>query len=290
MRRAAYHALAIAACLIPCVAAAAEGSVSLEPVGAIEGCKVPECALPGPDGKVFLSNIEAGEDEYWSNDGKGFIMQADPTGKVVAERWLDSTEKAPLNAPKGMCILEDYLFFTDNDRLIRVPLDKKYPVVEVPLPHTQELNDLATDGTFVYTTDTALSMIYKVGVNGGQTILQAPPSVNGVTCFKGKIFAVSWGEHDLYEIDPSGDKPPVAFGLANHFTTLDGIELLDDGTFLVSDFDGNKVCSVSADRKTVNTLVEVETPADIGLDRGKGLLYVPLLTKDRIEVFRIVSK
>ena len=101
------------------------------------------------------------------------------------------------------------------------------------------------------------------------------------------MFGVSWDLHEIDELDPSGGKAPVAFGLAEHFTNLDGIEVVEDGTFIVSDFMGNKVCAISPDRASVTTLAELDTPADIGLNRTDGLLYVPQLTQDKVAVYRI---
>ena len=82
----------------------------------------------------------------------------------------------------------------------------------------------------------------------------------------------------------------MAFGLAEHFTNLDGIEVLDDDSNIVSDFMGNKVSLISPDRKTVTTLAEADTPADIGINRRNGLLYVPHFMKDKLTVFRLERK
>ena len=43
---------------------------------------------------------------------------------------------------------------------------------------------------------------------------------------------------NIYEIDPAGVAEPIPFGLSSHFTNLDAIEVLPDGSFLVSDFKG----------------------------------------------------
>ena len=78
---------------------------------------------------------------------------------------------------------------------------------------------------------------------------------------------------------------PEPFGFAEHFTNLDGIEVLDDGTFLVSDFKGNAIWLISADRQSVRRLIELDSPADIGLDRKRMRLYVPQFMKDRVAVY-----
>ena len=101
------------------------------------------------------------------------------------------------------------------------------------------------------------------------------------------MFGISWSLHEIYELDPSGKKDPVAFGLAEHFVNLDGIEVLDDGTFIISDFMGNAVYAVSPDRSTVRTLIEIHTPADIGINRTEGLLYVPHFKEDVVSVYRL---
>ncbi|MBN2307831.1 MAG: hypothetical protein JXR94_02605 [Candidatus Hydrogenedentes bacterium] len=272
--------------------AAAQGAAqgwTLEQAAVVEGFLVPECLCPDPEsGAVYVSNVEAAEDEYWNDDGKGFVSRMTATGEIEALRWLDTDPLAVLNGPKGLCILKGNLYIADNGRLLRCPIKEKGPVAEVPLPRTGKLNDLATDGEFLYVSDTELGLVYKVGPTGSQTIIQAPPSVNGVTCFRGRLFAVGWDTHEVYELDPSGDNPPVPFGVAEHFTNLDGIEVLADGTFIVSDFMGNQVCSIAPDRKTVQVLVQLESPADIGIDRTRGLLYVPQFMLNKAVIYKLL--
>jgi len=118
-------------------------------------------------------------------------------------------------------------------------------------------------------------------------VIKAPEAVNGITFHDGRMYAVSWKLHEIYELDPSGKAEPKPFGLASHFAGLDGIEVLEGGTFVVSDFAGNKVCTISPDRKTVRTYLRVQSPADIGIDRKRGLLYVPLFMKNRVCTYEL---
>lgn len=261
----------------------------LEPVKSIKKCKVPECVVAdAANALVYISNIESQPEEYWSDDGKGFISLMTSDGKLLKRRWLNSTPEAVLNAPKGMCILNDILYFADNDRLLCRSLHPGGQLTHIPVPDAERLNDLATDGTFVYVSDTARGVIYKINPASKEaTTLKAPPSVNGIAFHDGAFFAVSWDQHDIFEIDLQGEAEPQPFGLAAYFSALDGIEVLDDGTFIVSDFEGNKLWAVGSDRKAMAPLVEVETPADIGLDRKRMLLFVPLFMKDEVAIFRL---
>jgi len=212
-------------------------------VRVVEGFNVPECVFPDiAGGAVYVSNIDAEEGAYWSNDRKGHIARLTPEGDVTDARWLDSGPAAPINSPKGMCRLGDYLYFTDNTRLMRVSLKESGAAPEeIRLPEARMLNDLASDGKCVYVSDTSLGRAYRVDEAGLATHFSAIPSVNGLTCHDGRVYAVSWDGHEVYELDPEGREPAKPFGLAKHFSNLDGIEALEDGSFLVSDFTGNKV-------------------------------------------------
>lgn len=248
-----------------------------EEVIVVEGFQVPECALPLGDG-VLVSNIDADADNYWTDDGAGFISLLSPDGEVLEERWLER-----LDAPKGMCVVGEMLFIADNTRVLMVR-DRQLVGV-LAMPDAERLNDMASDGEYAYVTDTLAGAIYRLAPGGEVIALKSPRSPNGVTCHEGRVLVASWHLHDVFEVDPAGVEDPRAFGLAERFTNLDGIEVLEDGTILVSDFYGNKVSAISADERSVTTLVELECPADIGVDRERNRLYVPQFLIDKVAVF-----
>jgi len=274
-------------------AARAPAKWTADAVQTVKGFSVPECVAvdAAGAGAAYVSNIETPDEGYWVDDGKGFVSRMKPGGEMAALRWADSTKDVPLNAPKGMCVLNGSLYVADNTRVVRLPIAPAAPAAKViAVPGAARLNDVATSGGAVWVSDTGAAKVYRIDSKGKVDTIRAPASVNGITFFKGKMFAVSWDLHEMYELDPSGLREPQAFGLASHFKNLDGIEVLDDGTFIVSDFTGGKVCTIAPDRKTVHTLLEAETPADIGLDRERGLLYVPMLTKDCVGVYRLAEQ
>ncbi len=260
-------------------------------IAAIEGLDVPEClVVDEPKGLVYISNVSTKTEGYWEDDGVGFISLATTGGDLKELHWLNSSPAFPINGPKGMCVLDGKLYFNDNTRLLKCALGVPGTPEPISLPRSKKLNDLGTDGVCVYVTDTELGIIYKIDPRGGAQELKAPEGVNGVTSWKGRLFAVSWTQHEVYELDPQGKQDPRPFGVAEHFTNLDGIEVLEDGTFVVSDFMGNKVSLISPDEKTVTTLLECESPADFGLDRKRGLLLVPELMKNRAVLYKLEKK
>jgi len=257
-------------------------------VTTITGFDVPECALYEPDsGTVYVSNIESKPDEYWTDDARGYVAIVGDDNRLTAKRCVQSKPAFILNSPKGMCLLGDYLYFADNTRLIRCPAAGGDS--EVLASGFKKANDLATDGESIWLSDTAAGKVFCVSPNGEMREIEAPASINGLTFFGEAMFGVSWDLHEVYELDPSGKNPPEAFGLAGHFKNLDGIEVLDDGTFIVSDFMGDAVYTISPDRTRVKKLIEIPTPADIGLNRKDGLLYVPQFMENKLSVYRILT-
>jgi hypothetical protein len=247
---------------------------------------VPECALPVPGSdRVFVSNVAAAKGEYWTDDGKGFLSVL-VGGRMQRLRWLQSKPGAVLDGPKGMCLFRGKLYFTDNTRLLRCNPDDGSGL-EVVAEGFGKANDLATDGDAVWLSDGQESKIWRIAEDGAKREIVAPKGVNGITFAQGRMFAVSWELHDVYEVFPIGAKDPRPFRLADHFTNLDGIEVLADGTFIVSDFMGNKVCAITPDGKTVYTLVQLESPADIGIDRQGMILYIPQFFTDKVVLFRL---
>lgn len=276
-------------------AVAGRAEWTAERVAVVEGFQTPESVAVDPkSGAAYVSNVvtaDAPGQGPWDEDGRGFISRLKPGGELDVLEWREKTRRGlrvgTLNAPKGICIIPGQLRVADINRMVYFDMTRDRPGIVTPIRRAQRLNDMATDGKAVYLSDTGAGVIHRLAP-GEHCLLKAPPAVNGVTWFQGKLYAVSWSEHDVYELDPLGKTEPQPFGLASHFTALDGIEVLDEETILVSDFPGNKVSLIGLKgEKTVTTLFETTTPADVGLDRKRSLLYVPLFTAGQVEVYRL---
>lgn len=264
------------------------GSLNAKHIVTLEGFQYPESALfDAKSGNIFVSNIECAPLGYWVDDGKAFISLLKKDNTIQTLRWVDSKPTALMNGNKGLTILGEHLYVADNTRLLRCTLSGQH--VEVVASGFQKANDLCSDGSNVWLSDTGAGKIYCIKPSGEKREIKSPLSPNGLTFFGTKMFGVSWDLHEVYELDPAGKNEPIPFGLASYFTNLDGIEVLKDGTFIVSDFKGHKVCAISADRKTVTTLINLETPADIGVDHEAGILYVPQLLANKVSVFKLTG-
>jgi DNA-binding beta-propeller fold protein YncE len=257
----------------------------------LEGFSAPECVVVDPGtGMAYVSNMASPPETYWADTGKGFISRLRSDGTVDALRWVESTDAFVLHQPKGMAIHDGKLYAADNTRVLVISIADARPLATLEVSGAERLNDMATDGKRVYVSDTGTGKILRLDLSGqGQhEIVGRIGGINGITLDQGRLYAVSWTLHEIFEV-PLADGPhlPIAFDLDRHFTNLDGIERMPDGSFLVSDFTGNRVAAVSADRRGVKTLFELTTPADIGIDRERQRLYVPQLQSDRVVVLSL---
>ena len=263
---------------------------SFEPVESVKGFKTPECAEVSPvDGTVYVSNLYAlTRTTVGALDSNGFISTLEPGGKVRDRQAIKGTPKLPIHGVAGMCFFKGYLYFNDRNGLKRWRLDGSGAVEVVPVPGSKSFNDAGSDDNYVYMTGN--DCIYRVDAEGKSGKFIDLKGVNGIKSWKGKLFAVTTAKDksDLYELDPAGKEAPKAFGLAPKFAGIDGIEVLPDGTFLITDCHGHKVYSVAPDRKTVKLLAEgLEYPADLGVDFERKLVYVPQFFKGTVEVYRL---
>lgn len=262
-------------------------------VGVMEGFDIPESVAVDADNEMlFASNVSAavegdGYDRFWANDGTGHISLLTTPDLVTSPRWRDSSAETPLNAPKGLCLFAGSLWVADNDQLVRFPLEPNTPGVRLAIPGAQKLNDITTNGESLFVSDIDAGKVYKVSADGQASDVKAPEGVNGLTYHAGQLYAVSWSLRNLYILDPSGENDPWPIDISEHLQSADGVEVLDDGAILVSDFVGGKVIAYNPAKGKVNTLLETQTPADIALDRNRKLLYVPSFLGNRIEVYRL---
>ncbi len=257
-------------------------------ISVIPNGNMPECvAIDSSGGVVYISNMVAPEKNYWEADGKGFITKAALDGKVLALRWRVSTDAVRLSKPKGTWIQDGMLYVADIDGVAIYNL-RDGSARRLTVPGGKMLNDVAAFGGAVYVSDTATGLIHKLG-DPGATIAGCE-AINGITFTPdGRLFAVSWGLHEVFELDPKGKTPPKPFGLADQFKNLDAIEVLDDGTFLVTDYTGGRLVTISPDRKTVRTLAEFGQAADVALDRKTMRLYATSMVGNEVIIFQLAK-
>jgi hypothetical protein len=258
------------------------------PAEIAQGLSTPESVLYDAEQDVyFISNINGAATEA---DDNGFISRVNAETLQAEEKWIDGAKaEVTLHAPKGLAIAGDDLYVSDVTTVRRFDRKTGAPKGEVAIRGASFLNDLATDGTVVYVSDSGLDSkfaptgkdaIWKIENDkatrfAAGTELKAP---NGLAVVDGKVWSVAYKGNELYAIE----KGKKANATILPSSGLDGLAVLPDGSFVVTSWDGKAIYR-GKPGETFQAVVEnVEAPADIGYDSKRNRLLIPHFTQSKV--------
>ncbi|WP_437947765.1 hypothetical protein WME98_44785 [Sorangium sp. So ce296] len=264
----------------------------------VGGFTTPESVLHDEERDVYLvSNIVGSPVD---KDDRGFISRVSPDGEVLDLTWIDgASEGVTLSAPKGMAIAGGKLYVADIDAVRVFDAGDGAPIQDIEVPGAGLLNDIAVmpDGAIVVSdTGVTLEGGAITGVGTDALVVIAPsgqvsrivadpalPHPNGVACADGEIWVAYLGAARVDVYDASGERRRE---LALPAGSLDGLVRLDDGRVLVSSWDAGAIFAIDpagGAAPRVSTLAEdLPSPADLGWDRSRNRLLVPLFNDDEV--------
>lgn len=301
-----YWLLPAAALLLPlaaCGGAEDADAPITEPtlVASVEGFSTPESVLWDADQQVwFVSNINGGPS---AKDDNGFISRLAADGTVEDIRWVSGGRgDVTLHAPKGMALQGDLLWVTDIDALRA--FDRRTGALMASMEFGEQakfLNDIAAtpDGA-LYVTDTGIHIgpdgithpgpdrIFKV-VDGMMEVIAEGEHLerpNGITwdAANERLLMVPFGGTSLFALTPEGRIGAIGTGPGGH----DGVEILADGRVVITSWEGGSVFVMGTDGAEHTILMSgLDAPADLGVDRARNLLAIPLFNANRVEFWRV---
>lgn len=256
----------------------------------VEGLEGPEAVRWDPDQRVwFVANFgEGGEDE---RDANGFISRVGADGDVDSLRFMVGTDDAPLHMPRGMFITGDTLWVADVDGVHG--FDRRggahLAFVDFRSHEPGFLNDVAAaPGGPLHVTDTGSGRVYRIPAGGGAPEIlvdSLPDPPNGITwSAEHQAFLLApWGEGQVIRsLTPEGAVDSVAMVPAGRF---DGIEVVGDGYLLATQVDSSLwLVRDGTPSRVVRTRGR---PADIAYDPERGLVAVPYIALNRVDVWEV---
>ncbi len=240
----------------------------------VEGFAESEAVRHDPTADVYLvANINGDPTE---KDDNGFIARVSPDGEITDLRWIDGEAgDFELNAPKGMAIKGDTLFVADIDVVRAFDRESGAHIEDRPVDGAQFLNDIAIDGAgSLWVTDTFRMSLHRMDGMSAETIVEGEDfgQPNGVDIHGDGLAVLLWGGGTKH-VDPTtgavGDMP------APEGEQLDGIVMMDDGSYLVSSWDLVGVVRVASDGTVTEVAGDIPEAADIGFDFARNRLLVP---------------
>jgi sugar lactone lactonase YvrE len=275
-------------------------------VASMANFRSPESVRYDPDQDVwFVSNIAGfGSDK----DGRGYIVRIDASRLDSSSIFaISGVNGVHLDAPKGMAIQGDTLWVADIDVLRGFDRRNGLPVATIDFTAFKPtlLNDVAVgpDGT-LRVTDSGILMtekgvlrpggdkIFSVGAGRVVTVLQRGPQLgepNGITWDSagGRWIVVGFRRFnatvDAYARDMSASQKVSASG-----GEFDGVEVLPTGAVVYTCWTDSSV-HVVADGRDEKLVRFVPEAADIGYDRKRGVIAIPLVMMDQVAFYALPS-
>jgi sugar lactone lactonase YvrE len=260
-----------------------------KPLKLIDSIPGPESVAVGPDGAWYVSSFGK-----FDVKGDGAIFRIDP------DKGTREVFAGGLDDPCGVIFAGGTLWVADRRGVYRVSRGKTELVfAEKQFPRPLHfLNDLATDPSGkLYVSDTGDSTSHgavfllvpgkRPTVVSGSDTAEAAASANGLfRAGRDTLYVVGYHSSTLSVTDGHGSWKTLATGLG----APDGIEPALGNAFYVSDNVGGDLFWVPrAGGSPAKLASGLQSPADLVVDRERGLLLVPENSGNRLRVYRLAS-
>lgn len=258
------------------------------------GLSTPESILYDAQNDVYLvSNINGNPS---AADGNGYISRLSPDGTVLDLKWIDGeSANVALNGPKGMAISGGVLYVSDITAVRLFDANTGAPKASVIIDGASFLNDAVAgpDGS-VYISDSGISFatgemvvvpgadaIYRVDPGGSTKLVSGDlDRPNGLAVKDGEILMVAFGSKGL--LSGYGPDGAATSSKETGLGGLDGIEILPDGSALISSWATGAVHKLTPSGVSSVVVENVPTPADLGYDTKRNRVLVPIFTENRL--------
>jgi sugar lactone lactonase YvrE len=278
----------LAVTFILCSAAAAAPRLLWE----VKGLAQPESVVQDPaTGSIYVTNIAGA---IMQKDGNGFIARLRPDGTIIEREWVKG-----LNAPTGMALHDRTLFVADVDELIEINVASG----EIAKRHEAKgavfLNDVAVgeDGT-VYVSDTPMNTIWRLKDGTlepwlANDTLNGP---NGLLPQGDQLIVASFGKlpgegqkqelGGLLVVDLE-DQSVSKLGSGEPIGNLDGLQLLQPGVYLVTDWAAGVLYRVDAKGKADRLIKLSKGSADLIYLPDKKIVLIPIMLNNSLVAYAL---
>ena len=232
---------------------------------------------------IYVSNVVG-----YGKNGQGYISQISMSGRMVTEKWITG-----LDAPTGMVLSGDKLYFADFDRLKVADVKTGAVLAAYPVAESEPcLNDVAVapDGK-IYVSASCSEIIYRLDGNQLEPFIRHPEALkfaNGLFVAEDMLFSGGW----QIWIWNRHTGAPLANGPITRqadVKDIDGVAW-DGEAFLLSMVGDARLWRLGADGQARPISEEAFNAGDFEYDATTGLLVMPRIVgeKDhRVSAYRL---
>jgi sugar lactone lactonase YvrE len=257
-----------------------------------KGLAQPESVVYDQATNVFyVSNINGA---VMQKDGNGFITRIKPDGTILERKWVTG-----LNAPTGLALRDRKLYVADVDELVEINAASGHINRRYKAKGAIFLNDvaIAEDGT-VYASDTPMNTIWRLKDGKfepwfANDDLNHP---NGLLVQGNKLIVASFGNMPsegqrqeiagLLEVNVD-DQTITPLGKGEAIGNLDGLELLNPGDYLVTDWAAGVLYRVDAKGKVTQLIDLNQGSADLAAFPDKKTVLIPMMLDNTLAAYTL---
>jgi sugar lactone lactonase YvrE len=257
-----------------------------------KGLAQPESVVQDPaTGSIYVTNIAGA---IMQKDGNGFIARLRPDGTVIEREWVKG-----LNAPTGMALHDRTLYVADVDELIEINVASGEITNRYAANGAVFLNDVAVgdDGT-VYASDTPMNTIWRLKDGAFEPWLANDElnGPNGLLPQGDKLIVASVGklpgagqkqELGSLLVVNLEDQSVSKLGSGEPIGNLDGLQLLQPGIYLVTDWDAGVLYRVNAKGKADRLMKLSKGSADLSYLPDKKIALIPIMLSNSLVAYAL---
>ena len=247
-----------------------------------------------PQEKVFYTGDFGQAMKPAEKDGKGKITKFSLDGKILQDGVFPAHGEV-MNKPKGIWIAGTRLWVTDIDSLWIFDTETRKGR-RLPIPGIQFANDVTIWNGAVYVSDNRSDQLFRIepadfldpSVQPRAEAMWSRKGIfpNGLWPGKdGSLLMVGFESAEshkaIYSMSPDGAIRDLSVPIGR----LDGLQQLDDGTLLVTDWDSGEVFRYGPRREVQVLGKGFKGPADLCMLHDT--IYVPDLVKGEVRMIRI---
>ena len=258
----------------------------------VKGLAQPESVVQDPaTGSIYVTNIAGA---IMQKDGNGFISRLRTDGTIIEREWVKG-----LNAPTGMALRDRTLYVADVDELIEINVASGEIANRYAAKGAIFLNDVAVgeDGT-VYASDTPMNTIWRLKDGTFEPWLANDElnGPNGLLPQGDKLIVASFGKLPgegqkqalggvlVVNLD---DQSVSKLGSGEPIGNLDGLQLLQPGVYLVTDWDAGVLYRVNAKSKADRLLKLSKGSADLIYLPDKKIALIPIMLNNSLVAYAL---
>lgn len=229
--------------------------------------------------KVFyVTNING----HWLKpNGKGFISKLALNGEIIERKWIEN-----IDGPTGTAMYNDKLFVADFNVILEIDLNEEKIKKVHNIKGATRINDLCVSKEgIVFGSGTKSGKLFAIEKDKVSVVKENLDWPNGLLYEENKVI-IGLGDKTVKSYDLKSKKLTT---ITSNISNPDGIVALDNGSYLISSWEGMiHYVTANGDKKVLlDTRKEKINAADITYIPSLQMVLVPAMLQHKLMAYKL---